>query len=505
VWRVTCWSARKCPAPSLPVFIWPLPSKSLADATGSVREVVARALRELRREGAVATADDGITVLDPGRPVSTGGCCDLSRHAPRSGSLQTATSRASRSVDGFSGAAAHSILAQISGELAGTAPDVQSILTSLTRSLSRIRSGTWFAVLLDPDPSTSHVVVAGDSDGSMSAYVDGFREDAGPDRTGTPTSPCRSRSSRRPTPSDSQCALHRLHLAAVACRPELLLEPSSSARAGCCRRAGGPDACGRRDHRPRSESSTAAGNQRCPRTTSYVCSWLPIMWLWRWRTRGFRRRVGPGRAGRGHRRHRTGDQVGQDLPLTLRVVVEQVTARLNVDAADVLLMTEQGNELYVAASAGFHTSSIPSYGCRPARGRQEPPTGGRTSSTPGIRTGWLRIHGAPFCEGGISRPTWACRSTPAAGSSACWRSTTAQPLVGTKASLDFLDTLGGIAAVAIDYAAASAGAGEGERSVRRPPGWATSRWRSCARSSRARPTARSQSKSTAARTRSSSM
>ena len=39
--------------------------QSLADATGSVREVVARALRELRREGAIATADDGITVVDP--------------------------------------------------------------------------------------------------------------------------------------------------------------------------------------------------------------------------------------------------------------------------------------------------------------------------------------------------------------------------------------------------------------------------------------------------------
>src|SRR6059058_1265370 len=86
----------------------------------------------------------------------------------------------------FSGAAAHSILAHISGELAGTAPDVQSILTTLTRSLSRIRSGTWFAVLLDLDPSTSHVVVAGDSDGSMSAYFDGFVKTlAGP--TGTPT------------------------------------------------------------------------------------------------------------------------------------------------------------------------------------------------------------------------------------------------------------------------------------------------------------------------------
>lgn len=39
--------------------------QALADATGSVREVVARALRELRQEGAIATVDDGISVLDP--------------------------------------------------------------------------------------------------------------------------------------------------------------------------------------------------------------------------------------------------------------------------------------------------------------------------------------------------------------------------------------------------------------------------------------------------------
>jgi len=39
--------------------------QSLADATGSVREVVSRALGQLRREGVVATDADGITVLDP--------------------------------------------------------------------------------------------------------------------------------------------------------------------------------------------------------------------------------------------------------------------------------------------------------------------------------------------------------------------------------------------------------------------------------------------------------
>jgi CRP-like cAMP-binding protein len=39
--------------------------QSLADATGSVREVVARELRKLSREKVISTTGGGITVLDP--------------------------------------------------------------------------------------------------------------------------------------------------------------------------------------------------------------------------------------------------------------------------------------------------------------------------------------------------------------------------------------------------------------------------------------------------------
>ena len=39
--------------------------QSLADATGSVREVVARALQTLKHEGVIATTWGGVTVLDP--------------------------------------------------------------------------------------------------------------------------------------------------------------------------------------------------------------------------------------------------------------------------------------------------------------------------------------------------------------------------------------------------------------------------------------------------------
>jgi CRP/FNR family transcriptional regulator, cyclic AMP receptor protein len=39
--------------------------QELADAVGSVREVVARVLRDFRAAGLVATGPDGVHILDP--------------------------------------------------------------------------------------------------------------------------------------------------------------------------------------------------------------------------------------------------------------------------------------------------------------------------------------------------------------------------------------------------------------------------------------------------------
>ena len=47
-----------------------------------------------------------------------------------------------------------------------------------------------------------------------------------------------------------------------------------------------------------------------------------------------------------------------DLPLTLRVLLEQVTAQLNVDAASVLLLEENTQQLVYAAGQGFLTPAI---------------------------------------------------------------------------------------------------------------------------------------------------
>src|SRR5256712_7425844 len=50
-----------------------------------------------------------------------------------------------------------------------------------------------------------------------------------------------------------------------------------------------------------------------------------------------------------------------DLRLTLGVILDQVTTGLAIDAADVLLLDEKDGSLVMAASTGFQSTSIPDY------------------------------------------------------------------------------------------------------------------------------------------------
>ena len=50
-----------------------------------------------------------------------------------------------------------------------------------------------------------------------------------------------------------------------------------------------------------------------------------------------------------------------DLRLTLKVILDHVTARLKVDAADILLLDEADNSLTLAASTGFQATSVHDY------------------------------------------------------------------------------------------------------------------------------------------------
>ena len=66
------------------------------------------------------------------------------------------------------------IVAEITDELAATRLDTQAIMTTLTRSLSRRRPGTWVATLMNRDPSTTRVIVADDSNTPMADYMNRY-------------------------------------------------------------------------------------------------------------------------------------------------------------------------------------------------------------------------------------------------------------------------------------------------------------------------------------------
>ncbi len=51
----------------------------------------------------------------------------------------------------------------------------------------------------------------------------------------------------------------------------------------------------------------------------------------------------------------------QDLRLTLEVILHELTAKLEIDAADVLLLDEVNNQLFVATKVGFHSGSMPDF------------------------------------------------------------------------------------------------------------------------------------------------
>jgi CRP/FNR family cyclic AMP-dependent transcriptional regulator len=54
------------------LLVAPISQQELADAVGTVREVVVRVLRELRGVGVVQTGRDGIVILDPERLAGIG-------------------------------------------------------------------------------------------------------------------------------------------------------------------------------------------------------------------------------------------------------------------------------------------------------------------------------------------------------------------------------------------------------------------------------------------------
>jgi DNA-binding CsgD family transcriptional regulator/GAF domain-containing protein len=151
---------------------------------------------------------------------------------------------------------------------------------------------------------------------------------------------------------------------------------------------------------------------------------------------------------------------GQDVRLTLKLILERVIATLRVEAADVLLVDESDNALVVAASSGFRSTSTFDL---------------RFQISPEVAKRWVVEHNV----GSPSAMDWIGQSRRWMAAREGLKSYTAAPLIVREKFvgalevfsrgalepdpewLDFLDTMGSQAAIAVDNAAMRDALGRG--------------------------------------------
>jgi len=247
-------------------------------------------------------------------------------------------------------------LAALNSALASAPLGVQSILTTATSLLSRLVPATWMALVMNANPDTSRVFVADDADRAMADYVDTYI--AAIDRP-----------HRAPTMGLSQQVIES---GGPILRKGLSLDEllSMISPSGQSFMRGNPPPEGRRDVDflmvPMRVGGATVG-------TLSVADWnhrdvvreSDVEWV----------QAAADRIALSIELARLGDAVQndalrldlvrsiglafrqrQDVGLVTRVVVEQITSRLDVDAADILLLADGANEMVLEATAGFRSA-----------------------------------------------------------------------------------------------------------------------------------------------------
>ena len=251
-----------------------------------------------------------------------------------------------------------SLWVRIGEELAGTPPDVHSLLTTLTQFLSRADAGTWVALVMNPDPATSSMVVFDDAERGMARYVEKLIE-AARDAGGIPNFGL------------AQSVIDSGNPIVLAGVPVAELIRGFSPAAESYHAANAPpgtvESVGVLIVPMRVGGATIGTLGRFDWHDVSAPGDPEVAWLQAVADRAALA-LDHARLSVAERRH--GERLdaiagivqaagyGQDLRLTLRMIVEQVTARFEADAADILLAAAQPQTVAVAARAGFRTASV---------------------------------------------------------------------------------------------------------------------------------------------------
>ena len=253
------------------------------------------------------------------------------------------------------------IVAEVIDELADSRLNLHAILATVTRTLSQLRPGTWVAVLMNKDPSSSIVVAADEAEPALAHYVDRYLEQADSSHK-VPTSGLTKQVIEsgiplfRPTLTyDELMSLLTLPEREFFTTNQPPLEIESIGLLVVPMRARGAviGTIGlfvRGGVKPLTEED-AVWLQTVADRTAIAIENAQLYGDAIRRLDRLTSLQGVSRA----------IAASSDLRFTLKVVLDQVTSKLEIDAADVLLLDNSDRTLVVAASTGFLSTSMPDY------------------------------------------------------------------------------------------------------------------------------------------------
>jgi GAF domain-containing protein/DNA-binding CsgD family transcriptional regulator len=245
--------------------------------------------------------------------------------------------------------------------LAGSRLTASEFLAEVTKALSEVRSGTWVAALMSKDPSSS-VVLAGDSaNPSLADYVDGIVAVI-------------DRPQRAPTMSLTQQVIEtgrRVYLPALPWEEFVsMLTPFERTYLKDNPPPTTPEFEGVLVVPMHSRGAIVGSLGLFEQDGSHPITEEDAQWI-----QDLGDRIGAAtenaqlyedaimRMDRLSSMQRISRAISAslDLPFTLKIILEQVTSRLKVDAADVMLVDESDGMLAEAASTGFTLTAIPDF------------------------------------------------------------------------------------------------------------------------------------------------
>jgi GAF domain-containing protein len=253
------------------------------------------------------------------------------------------------------------IVAEVIDDLVDARLDIRAVLATVTTTLSRLRPGTWVAALMNKDPSTSLVVAADDAEPALAHFVDRWVAALhSPDRTPTTGLASRVIESGSPVLRPNLSYEEFLDLLPPASRSYLsenpppvafgsmgLLIVPMRARGATIGTLGLFD----RGGMPPLTQEDAVWVQAVADRTAVA---IDNAQLYGDAVRRLERLTSLQSVSRAI-------AASSDLRFTLKVILDQATAKLTVDAADVLLLDDSDRTLIVGASTGFLSTSMPDY------------------------------------------------------------------------------------------------------------------------------------------------